>query len=98
MGEAAHCKVLGKRLLKLRAQLLDQTVVTWRQFCVRFSFRAADCSQRFHLILDEDIPGFTPADRAIANLLGDTGAGCAINGDRELNGDEGDYGGEVDGV
>jgi hypothetical protein len=50
----------------------------------------------------DDEPGFDPLSRHEANVLGRRiyggGAGCAINGDRELNGDEGDYGGEVDGV
>lgn len=51
----------------------------------------------------DDEPGFDPISRTQANVLGHlsgsaSGAGCVINGDCELNGDEGDYGGEVYGV
>jgi hypothetical protein len=46
---------------------------------------------------DEGEPAFDARSRRVANLGGE-GAGCTINGDRELNGDEGDYGGEVCGV
>ena len=42
--------------------------------------------------LTEDTPGFDVRSRAMANAYGD-GAGCPLNGDVELNGDEGDYSG-----
>ena len=38
----------------------------------------------------DDEPGFDRKSRAIVNRYGE-GAGCAINGDAELNGDELDY-------
>jgi hypothetical protein len=51
----------------------------------------------------DDEPGFDKGSRLQANIrghgwLGGGGAWCPINGDVELNGDEGDYGGEVDGI
>lgn len=39
----------------------------------------------------DDEPGFNRRSRTIANVCDGSGAGCAINGDREPNGDEGDY-------
>lgn len=38
----------------------------------------------------DDEPGFDARSRRLANALGGGGAGCAINGDCELNGDEGE--------